>query len=327
MSNQAVGNVYQTIIEEVVSSSRVDFEENGVEESVLEELRLGWQQKLSQLDVAQFPWDPKPETAAPAAAASQAPPASATPVHSQPTFSPNPPQPANGAVQDGAKQDAGFKEEADAKVKLEPGLPANMAFNSIDDKNTVAASRAAHHLQQQYGNRATGSINAIQDNIGQQPAGQQPLSQSMEDSQSATQGQHASLQNAQTDGASGDAEEFEAVLMRRGEAGELEELGRVEIDNLLHQHIAANAKSMEGGGLMLPLKEATKHKSLSHGSRKGKGVAAHDGGDDDENDEDAINSDLDDTDEGGSDEEPDDEGLGHIMLCMYDKVQRVKNKW
>lgn len=40
MSNQAVGNVYQTIIDEVVNSSRVDFEENGVEESVLEELRL-----------------------------------------------------------------------------------------------------------------------------------------------------------------------------------------------------------------------------------------------------------------------------------------------
>lgn len=39
MSNNAVGSVYQTIIEEVINSSRVDFEENGVEESVLEELR------------------------------------------------------------------------------------------------------------------------------------------------------------------------------------------------------------------------------------------------------------------------------------------------
>ena len=39
MSNQAVGNVYQTIIDEVVNSSRVDFEENGVDEAVLEELR------------------------------------------------------------------------------------------------------------------------------------------------------------------------------------------------------------------------------------------------------------------------------------------------
>lgn len=39
MSNPAVGNVYQAIIDEVVNSSRVDFEESGVEESVLEELR------------------------------------------------------------------------------------------------------------------------------------------------------------------------------------------------------------------------------------------------------------------------------------------------
>lgn len=39
MSNQAVGNVYQAVIDEVINSSRVDFEENGVEESVLEELR------------------------------------------------------------------------------------------------------------------------------------------------------------------------------------------------------------------------------------------------------------------------------------------------
>lgn len=39
MSNQAVGNVYQAIIDEVINNSRVDFEESGVEESVLEELR------------------------------------------------------------------------------------------------------------------------------------------------------------------------------------------------------------------------------------------------------------------------------------------------
>lgn len=39
MSNHIVGEVYQTVIEEVINSSRVDFEENGVEESVLEELR------------------------------------------------------------------------------------------------------------------------------------------------------------------------------------------------------------------------------------------------------------------------------------------------
>jgi transcription initiation factor TFIIA large subunit len=38
MSNQTVGTVYQQIIREVVESSRVDFEEGGVDESVLDEL-------------------------------------------------------------------------------------------------------------------------------------------------------------------------------------------------------------------------------------------------------------------------------------------------
>ncbi|KAM6532067.1 transcription factor IIA subunit alpha [Fusarium solani] len=86
MSNQAVGNVYQTIIDEVINSSRVDFEESGIEESVLEELRQGWQRKLTQLDVARFPWDPKPDPPPPAQPAP--PPTSAAPTHAQAQFSP-----------------------------------------------------------------------------------------------------------------------------------------------------------------------------------------------------------------------------------------------
>jgi len=39
MSNQAVGNVYQIIIDDVINSSRVDFEESGIDETALEELR------------------------------------------------------------------------------------------------------------------------------------------------------------------------------------------------------------------------------------------------------------------------------------------------
>ncbi len=40
MSNTQVGNVYQQIISDVIDSSRVDFEEGGVDESVLEHLRM-----------------------------------------------------------------------------------------------------------------------------------------------------------------------------------------------------------------------------------------------------------------------------------------------
>lgn len=40
MSNTQVGPVYHQIIADVIESSRVDFEEGGVDEHVLEELRL-----------------------------------------------------------------------------------------------------------------------------------------------------------------------------------------------------------------------------------------------------------------------------------------------
>jgi transcription initiation factor TFIIA large subunit len=40
MSNQNVGQVYAQIIRDVVDTSRLDFEEGGVDESVLEELSM-----------------------------------------------------------------------------------------------------------------------------------------------------------------------------------------------------------------------------------------------------------------------------------------------
>lgn len=143
------------------------------------------------------------------------------------------------------------------------------------------------------------------------------------------------MKNSQVDGPGDDSDEevddFQGVLMQRDAEGTLHELGRVDIDRMMHAQFMSKAKAMEGGGLMLPLKEATKHQTAS--SKKGKeragGAAQFDGEDDDDEvaDEDAINSDLDDSDEEKDDEEVDDESLGHIMLCMYDKVQRVKNKW
>lgn len=239
------------------------------------------------------------------------------------------------AGQTAIKQEPGLKDDADVKIKQEPGH-ANYGFNGLDDKNSVAANRAAQLVQQHFGNRGTGSINAIQDNIGQhqqapsqQEAYPQQMNPAMPQPQQGGPSQHPSVQNAQTDGAA-DEEDFEAVLMRRGAAGELQELGRVEIDSLLHQHIAANAKSMEGGGLMLPLREATRQKTKKPYTRRERATGPYDGPDDDEDiedDEDAINSDLDDSDEGLAEDDVEDEGLGSIMLCMYDKVQRVKNKW
>ena len=42
MSNTQVGTIFSQIISDVVESSRVDFEEGGVDEHVLDELRQVW---------------------------------------------------------------------------------------------------------------------------------------------------------------------------------------------------------------------------------------------------------------------------------------------
>jgi transcription initiation factor TFIIA large subunit len=147
-----------------------------------------------------------------------------------------------------------------------------------------------------------------------------------------------SVNGAQTDGAGDDFSESIGVVKRSNADGE-EIMGRIEIDGLIRQKIEAMGQSMEGGGLMLPLHQATNSKKRQRKVAKSNstGIPQHDGpGSDDEYDEkikdedadeDAINSDLDDPDEGLNEDEDDEDGMGHIMLCMYDKVQRVKNKW
>lgn len=277
--------------------------------------------------------------------------------HSQAQFSPQLSLPGGLTQAPVAPPTNGIKTEpvTEPEVKQEPGTQADggmnayPTYNGNEGNSSVAASRAAQALQAQYGQRAANSINALQDRMSgqqsQQQQGQQPqpsappnpaqlyrqqmAAATAQQQQQQHQQQHPHISNGQTDGAGdedGNLEEFEGVLLRRSAAGELQELGRVEIDNLLHRHIAARAKSMEGGGVMVPLREATRHRTAVDSSApRPRGVAGNDGAD--EEDEDAINSDLDDPEEDEGNDEGDDEGLGHIMLCMYDKVQRVKNKW
>jgi transcription initiation factor TFIIA large subunit len=173
--------------------------------------------------------------------------------------------------------------------------------------------------------------------------------------QQASQTGQNGVNNAQNDGAGEDDTDSYATMNRIDSHGKMIEMGRVEIDNMIRRKIEQNGQAMEGGGLMLPLhKRATagkdkKRKAKSDASAVSSSMMASsstvlaqmDGGDDDDDsddkdnvlkaenelDEDAINSDLDDSDDGLNEEEDDDDSMGHIMLCMYDKVQRVKNKW
>ncbi|EMR09277.1 hypothetical protein PNEG_02241 [Pneumocystis murina B123] len=56
MSNVIVGEIYQDIISDVIQASRHDFEEYGVDSSVLTQLKQIWQTRLATTNVAQFPW-------------------------------------------------------------------------------------------------------------------------------------------------------------------------------------------------------------------------------------------------------------------------------
>ncbi len=254
-------------------------------------------------------------------------------------------------------------------IKQEPGLqnggmaPGLSAYPSAPGGGgNTAASRAAQHLQA-YGQRAAASIQSLHSGANHGPHHNQMQSQPQQMQAQPQQGQRPTsaqqaanayraqmvahqqqqqqqrlqptgglngangLPNSQVDGVTDASDGAPAQL---GTDGHQAELGRGEIDKLLHKQLAAMAKRMEGGGLMLPLRQATMHKSAAIETNKN-GVMSQVDGEGDSNvkmeDEDAINSDLDDPEEEQDEGEEDDESMGPIMLCMYDKVQRVKNKW
>ena len=183
---------------------------------------------------------------------------------------------------------------------------------------------------------------------------QQQQYQNLQNLQQAQQ-RAASVNNAQTDGA---ADWSALVAQRRADAGS-SSTGTYDADMNIRQQLLEISREMEGGGLMLPLSQ---HQTQRPSKRRRSGpttslctnlistehqnanrvptIPQFDGTDDTDeddkigikddpgvDDEDAINSDLDDPDEDAVDETEEDENNGEVMVCTYDKVQRVKNKW
>ncbi|CAK7275099.1 transcription factor IIA subunit alpha [Sporothrix epigloea] len=365
MSNNVVGSVYEQIIDDVLTMSRVDFEENGVDEGVLDELKQGWQRKLTQFNVAQFPWDPKPELEATAGLGSPgslgragaSSPSSVDNSFSQPSMSqmsvsqggltlPSLPMPIFIHSTYTPEEGHGSKR----RIKAEPGTegpislsgvpsmptpaPPMPAFSSGQGVTDHAAARAAAMLSKEFGSAANASINALNTQQQQNRGHANGLSKSQVDG------------SADTEDVKNSGSAFEGVLLQQRRAGQLPvELGRIEIDNLLHEQMTRQAQRMEGGGLMLPLQKRVKREgkrraigatTLTDGAaaQTSRSITQFDGMEEDEDvkadildDEDAINSDLDDPEDDREDDDDEDDVMGPIMLCVYDKVQRVKNKW
>ncbi|SMQ45184.1 unnamed protein product [Zymoseptoria tritici ST99CH_3D7] len=395
MTNALVGDVYEKIINDVVQTSTTDFEESGVSSATLQELQQEWQAKLSQRGVAQMPWDPKPQP---------------PPVPQQQPVNQQPLPPSNNGVSQQSYQQYGghpaHPSNGGSRIKAEPGteqqyngLPnGGYPPNPADTQGGLA--RAQHLVQQQYGNAASASLNAMQQRGGlalpgqpkppqglQLPAGtpqaaqqqfqqqqqaamarqQQQLHQQQAQPRIKVEGDGSGQQQnnynhqqqqqqqqqqprpsyGQTDGADDALEEWRAQLAaRRAVSAEQTQ----EADRMMHEYVMRVSDNLENG-LMVTLEEQPSHpknKKRRGASNKSTNtitpssstaipsIPQLDGAEDEENkldikdedDADAINSDLDDSDEdAGGPMGDDDDDLGDSILCTYDKVQRVKNKW
>lgn len=194
----------------------------------------------------------------------------------------------------------------------------------------------------------------------QQQAYQQQQQQRMQQQQSQTrikvesdspqmqQGgfQQQPVNYTQTDGAGDDSamEQWQAMLAERRAAHAAQ--GQ-QADRMMRDQVSQISADLQSG-LMVPLadqpsrKQGRKRKAINTMTSRATSstlpsIPQLDGDADDddakgavkdEEDEDAINSDLDDSDDDGQGEmDNDDDDEGDSILCTYDKVQRVKNKW
>lgn len=64
MSNIEASKVYETVLETVINDVRQEFEDSGVDEQTLQDLKRIWQMKLSESKAATFIWDPENTTSA-----------------------------------------------------------------------------------------------------------------------------------------------------------------------------------------------------------------------------------------------------------------------
>lgn len=267
------------------------------------------------------------------------------------------------------------------RIKAEPGSTygsgQGLAQGIPAYGNGIAHKRAAQNLQNKFGSSANLQVNQLQaaalgsvvpssqsqpfvPNI-QLPAQftEQQKKDAQDQKRQIQQRQYQNVQQAQQrptvkssqlDG----ADEWTTMVAQRRADALLHPGANVEADQTLREQVDRMGLAMEGGGLMLPLRERPKFPAKANNgmgqvvSEAGSSsssqriqpfpasaISQYDGlKESDEElikgdpDEDAINSDLDDPEENVVDDEGDEEGKrGQIMLCNYDKVQRVKNKW
>ncbi|EXJ66350.1 uncharacterized protein A1O5_10502 [Cladophialophora psammophila CBS 110553] len=312
-----------------------------------------WQKKLSGLKVAQLPWDPPPvpvikeQSVVPSSAkpTPQTLPSNGTTVSTPPSQQAAPPAPQ-------------IKRENSApsfSAQQAPPPPQPYQAPSFQQGQPLTArDRAIMNLHQSFGQRAGPQIAQLQSgNPPRAPMQQSAAPSSNYIKQEESNSGFADIQDytadiksqpqaavnaSQTDGSCDARDGWETEYARR-KAFAAAHGG--EGDGLMRAHFQAKQQELEGGGLLMALDERDiPNRALTRNLKtlfaseacanntsisRAQGDATGDD-DDGDDDEDAINSDLDDPDDLAANEE-NGENTDQVMLCTYDKVQRVKNKW
>ncbi|CUS13474.1 unnamed protein product, partial [Tuber aestivum] len=300
-----------------------------------------WQSKLTDLNVATFPWDPP----------SEAPQASAS------ATAPNPPAKAqnNGAQQPNAvKQEPGAQNpnpqtvNVGVRIKPEPvaepqgvyAPPAQPTGNPTHNP-ALAEARARQNLAQRFGNnpqlpRPAGGLvlPALITNPQQRQQNGIPQHDGGGEEAIPIEG-YGNISRSEAD---------KILLCRISDAERESDRATDELVKALRDlgHSPKSPKSRRRQKAQDAYEEAldpSNHYPHAAPVPTVPGAAGTPGswsasmkqvdgesGDEEVVDEDAINSDLDDPEDDEIDGEDDDE-VPQIMLCMYDKVQRTKNKW
>lgn len=212
-------------------------------------------------------------------------------------------------------------------LQMPPNNPQQMQNQYQQQQHQAMQQRQQQQLNQQQQNPQI----KVEANSNNNQNGAQPQYQ-----------QQQAPNYSQTDGADDALEEWRAMLAERRAiaANQTERANR-----MMRERISALSDELQSG-LMLPLDEqqgrlqarnrkaaALKAKkaaatSSATGASSMPAISQMDGVDaDEEEDEDAINSDLDDPEDETNQINDDDDDNGDTILCTYDKVQRVKNKW
>ncbi|KAI1316620.1 transcription factor IIA subunit alpha [Mortierella claussenii] len=303
MANNTVTSVYRFVIDDVITNVRRDFEDMGVDETIMHELQRSWETKIAQSRVAAFQ---PPEPAAPtdnysfeeAAYESTAPapvPASSVPVPTVPAV----PAPAPVPVP------APTKNPAPPVVPTSQSVPPPPATYNYRVEQTPAANLA---------NVASSTLPGDNSNVGRPQPHVAPRSNNNNFSLpgGGKNGLGDSSNLPQTDGA--------------GDMAELEFMTTADLDAFVERKFNEVKEAEQASGqaqgemtFTLTLSDRAARKAKRDGL-EGFSMGQVDGEDDDEDDT-GLGSDLDDSD-GEMDDESD-----NIVLCQYDKVSRTKSKW